>query len=110
MKAIALDNDWEAEHRATRKNAATGTIEPATGLTGMSAWLSATDGGAAIHATMTVNLTERGTTGIYFGVLQGDDLRTRLASLVGQVVFEVFGDGTNVLTSVPRLVAAVRRS
>jgi hypothetical protein len=109
MKSISLDNDYEPEYRATRKNAATGAIEAATGLTGLSARLSATDGGAAIHATMSVNLTERGSTGIYFGVLQGDDLRTQLAALAGSVVYEVFGDGVNVLTSIPRLVSAVRR-
>jgi len=109
MKSIALDNDWEPEYRASRKNAGTGTIEPATGLTGLSARLSATDGGAAIHATMSVNLTERGTTGLYFGVIEGDNLRAQLVALVGQVIYEVYGDGTNVFTSIPRLVAAVRR-
>ena len=109
MKSIGLDNDWEAEYRATRKNATTGTVEPATGLTGLVCRLSATDGGAAIHATMSVNLTERGTLGVYFGVLQGDALRTQLAALVGSVVYEVFGDGVNVLTSIPRLVSAIRR-
>lgn len=109
MKTIYLDSDWELEYRATRKNATTGVPEPATGLGGLTGRLSATDGGAAIHATMSVALTERGTTGIYFGVLQGDDLRTRLAALVGTVVYEVFGDGVNVLTSVQRLVSAVRR-
>ncbi len=109
MKSISLDNDWEAEYRATRKNTATGTLEPATGLIGLTCRLSATDAGAAIHATMSVALTERGATGIYYGVIQGDDLRTQLAALVGTVIYEVFGDGLNVFTSIPRLVAAVRR-
>ena len=93
----------------TRKNSATGTLEPATGLAGLIARLSLTDAGAAIHATMSVSLTERGSTGIYSGVIQGDDLRTQLLSLVGSIIYEVFGDGTNVLTSIPRLVSAVRR-
>lgn len=109
MKSIGLDNDWEVEYRATRKNSATGTLEPATGLAGLVGRLSLTDAGAAIHSTMSVALTERGSTGIYFGVLQGDDLRTQLAPSIGSVIYEVFGDGTNVLTSIPRLVAAVRR-
>lgn len=108
-KTIALDNDWELEYRATRKNSATGTLEPATGLVGLTGRLSATDAGAAIHATMSVALSERGSTGIYFGVLQGDDLRTQLLSLVNTTIYEVFGDGTNILTSIPRLVSAVRR-
>lgn len=109
MKAVALDNDWEAEWRATRKNASTGTIEPATGLAGLVARFSATDGGSAIHSSLSVNLTERGATGIYYGVLQGDDLRANLATYVEKQIFEVFGDGTNVLTSIPRRVTAVRR-
>jgi hypothetical protein len=109
MKSVALDNDWELEYAATRKNASTGALEPATGLAGLTGRLSATDGGATIHATLSVSLSERGTTGIYFGVLQGDDLRVQLAALVNTIVYEVFGDGVNVLTSIPRLVAAVRR-
>lgn len=109
MKSITLDNDWEPEYKATRKNAATGTLEPATGLAGLSARLSATDSGAAIHATMSVALTERGATGIYAGVILGPDLRTQLAALAGQVIYEVFAIGTSVLTSIPRLVSAVRR-
>jgi hypothetical protein len=109
VKAVCLDNDWEAEYRATRKNAAAGTIEPATGLVGLTCRLSVTDGGAAIHATMSVALTERGVTGLYYGVIQGDDLRTQLLTLVGTTIYEVFGDGTNVLTSIPRLVSLVRR-
>lgn len=109
MKSINLDNDWECEYKASRKNSATGTLEPATGLAGLTGRLSLTDAGAAIHATMSVALSERGSTGIYFGVLQGDDLRTQLLTLVGSTVYEVFGDGTNVLTSIPRLISAVRR-
>jgi hypothetical protein len=110
MKSINLDNDWEAEYKASRKNSATGTLEPATGLVGLTARLSATDAGPAIHASLSVSLSERGSTGIYFGVLQGDDLRAQLApTYVNTTVFEVFGDGTNILTSVPRFVSAVRR-
>lgn len=110
MKSIVLDNDWEIEYKATRKNAATGTLEPATGLTGLYGQLSATDAGAAIDPSLKVTLTERGVTGIYFGTLQGDALRTVLAAAyVGQVIYEVFGDGVNVFTSIPRMVAAVRR-
>jgi len=109
VKTIYLDSDWEFEYRATRKNATTGALEPATGLAGLTGRLSLTDGGATIHATMSVALAERGTTGIYFGVLEGDNLRTQLLALVGTVVYEVFGDGVNVLTSSPRMVRAVRR-
>jgi len=109
LKTINLDNDWEFEYRATRKNAATGTLEPATGLTGLNGRLSATDAGAAIDPLLSVSLSERGSTGIYYGVVQGDDLRSKLVGYVGTTVYEVFGDGTNVFTSIQRFVAAVRR-
>jgi len=104
MKAYALDNDWEVEYTFTRKNAATGVFEAATGLTGMNARVSLTDGGAAVHADLNKPLAERGTTGIYFCVFDGDKLRTHLASKIGEVVYEVIGDGTNVLRSSPRRV------
>ena len=110
MKSISLDNDWEYEYRATRKNAAAGTLEPATGLTGLYGHLSATDGGATIDASLRVLLAERGSTGIYYGVANGDALRAQLAaSYIGVVVYEVFGDGLNVFTSTPRRIVSVRR-
>ena len=104
MKALALDNDWEAEYTLTRKNASTGVFEPATGLTGLIVRISTTDGGATIHSDLNIPILERGSTGTYFGVLDGDKLRTHLASLLGAVVYEVMGDGTNVLRSSPRKV------
>lgn len=109
MKSVSLANDWEAEYRATRKNAATGTLEPATGLSSLTARLSLTDGGAAIHSTLNVALIERGATGIYSGVMLGPDLQTQLNALAGTVIYEVFAVGTSVLTSIPRLVQAIRR-
>jgi hypothetical protein len=111
MMAVALDNDYEFEVAITRKNTSTGATEPAAGLTGLSFRFSATDGGTAIHASLQVNATERsGTPGTYFAVCQGDDLRAQLAaSYIGKVIYEVFGDGTNVLSSIPRLVIEHRR-
>jgi hypothetical protein len=104
LKALALDNDWEAEYTLTRKNATTGVFEPATGLSGLVVRISLTDGGVAIHTDLSIPIAERGATGIYFGVLDGDKLRTHLASLLGTIVYEVMGDGTNVLRSSPRKV------
>ena len=109
MKSINLGNDWEAEYRATRKNSATGTLEPATGLASLTCRLSATDGGSAIHTTLNIALTERGATGIYAGVMLGADIQTQLTALAGTVIYEVFAVGTSVLTSIPRLVQAIRR-
>lgn len=110
MNDLYLDNDFEAEFTVTRKNAATGATEAATGLTSLTVKISASDGGAAIGA-LTGSATERGTLGIYYYVFDGDALRTALAaSYVGRRVWVVFGDGTNVLTSNPVVVRATRRA
>lgn len=110
MQDIFLDNDYEPEYTITKKNASTGAIEAATGLTGLTVRISATDGGAAIGA-LTENASERGTLGIYFAIFDGDALRTALAtSYVGVRVWVVFGDGTNVFVSDPVIVRATRRS
>lgn len=84
--ALYLDNDFEVEVTITRKAAATGAAEAATGLSGLTAHLAATPQGAAIHADVTINLSERGTTGIYYGTLQGDDLTTRLTTYLNTTV------------------------
>ena len=111
MKEIFLDNDWEYIWPGTRRNASTGVAEPAAGLAGLQAWLSATDGGVTINAALTKSMAERASVpGEYFAIVDGDALRTHLATLNGRKVYEVFGDGTNVLYSVPRMVRAVRRA
>ena len=111
MKILPLDNDWEPEWPITRKNAASGDDEPASGLAGLTARLSATDGGTTIHASLSVSLAERsGAPGVYYGTIQGDDLRAQLVTYIGKVVYEVVGDGTNVFISVPRKVVERRRA
>jgi hypothetical protein len=107
VKVISLDNDWEFEYALTRKNATTGLPEPATGLAGLTCRLSAIDAGTAINAALSVAAVERGTTGIYAGVFQGDDLRMYLTPF--STIYEVFGDGLNVFTSVARFVQYPRR-
>jgi hypothetical protein len=111
MITISLDNDFEPEMAVTRKNTTTGVLEPAAGLTGLTFRLSATDGGTAIHADLEVTATERsGAPGVYFAILDGDKLRTHLAaSYIGKVVWEVFGDGTNVFSSIERKIVERRR-
>ena len=109
-KYVYLDNDFEAEFAIERKNSSTGELEAAASLSNLTARFSATDGGPTIHATLSVNLAERGTTKLYFGVIDGDALRTQLAAAyVGKTVWLVAGDGTNVLVSEPYIVKATRR-
>jgi len=101
-------NDDEPEKLVRRKNAATGALEVATGLAGLTFFLSATEAGAAIHATLSKAAAERGTTGKYFAVFEGADLNAQLASFAGSDVFEVFGNGADVNFVTRRLVVAVR--
>ena len=114
MKTISLDSDWEYIWGAsTRRNAATGAVEAAAGLTGLLAWLSATEGGATIHASLSKTMVERsGLPGEYFAIVDGDVLRLRLAAagvLLYPEVWECFGDGLNVQYSIRRKVSLVRR-
>lgn len=110
-KDVALDNDYEFDYRISRKNTATGNLEPAAGLSGLLSWFSATDQGATIHASVSKTLAERASTpGAYFAICEGNDIRTHLASIGdGGTVYEVFGDGTNVYTSIQRTVRTPRR-
>jgi hypothetical protein len=103
-------NDDEAEEVLTRKNAVTGATEPATGLTGLTFRLSATKGGTAIDSTLSKNATERGTTGRYFAIFEGNDLATQLnnAAFWNVDVFQVFGDGSNINYNVVRRVLQKR--
>lgn len=110
MKTLPLDNDFEPEYAVSRKNGASGAEEAAPSLTGLTARLSATDGGSAIHASLSVSVAERTSKpGTYFGTFQGNDLRTHCASLVGTIGYVVFGDGVNVLVSEPHLIVRTRR-
>jgi hypothetical protein len=90
MRDLPIYSDFEPEVKITRKNATTGATEAATGLaSGMTARISLTKTGAAIGA-LTVSLTERGTTGIYAGVLDTAALVTALGALIGQTVYVIY--------------------
>lgn len=111
---IALDNDFKLEYFYRKPKATARGTEVATGLTGLFGWLSATDGGAEIHADLKVALGELADSpGYYRGVLNGDALRTQLLNgsgdLVHATVYEVIGDGVNVLTSYALTVKKARR-
>jgi len=106
---IYKDNDHEYVYRATRRNTATGALEAAAGLTGVQAWLSATDGGASLHATLTKTLAERASTpGEYFAIVDGTDLTTHLPA-AGTSVYEIVNDGGNIKTTARLLVRDKRR-
>lgn len=110
MKTVYLDNDWEFIWPGTRQNTSTGEEEDAAGLAGLTARFSLTKGGATIHADLSKSLAERATTaGEYFAIADGDVLRTHLLAYAGLYIWEVFGDGTNVLYSVQRKVMTSRQ-
>ena len=99
---LPIDNDFEFEYSVTRKNTATGALEAATELASLIALVSLTkEGGptpSAIDDDLSVSASERsGTAGSYYGVFDGDKLRTHLLAYVGRKVYVVFGDGTNIL-------------
>jgi hypothetical protein len=106
---IYLDgNDDEPEETLTRKVAATGATEAATGLTGLTFKLSATRNGAAINAALSKSASERGTLGIYYATFEGADLTAQLGTYVGKDIYQTFGDGANVNFTVARRVIGVR--
>lgn len=107
---ISLDNDWEYTYAMTRRDTASGEWEPAADLPTQSAWISATPNGATIHADLSKELSERADTpGSYFAILDGDVIREHLATYVGDKVYEVMGDGENILGNHPLKVVLARR-
>jgi hypothetical protein len=56
---IFKDNAYEPEFSITKKKAADGTLIPASGIVGATIHVSATDGGAPIHVSLSGPATER---------------------------------------------------
>jgi hypothetical protein len=56
---IFKDNAYEPEFSITKKKAADGTLVPANGIVGATIHVSATDGGAPIHSTLSGVAVER---------------------------------------------------
>jgi hypothetical protein len=109
MKNVSLNNDWRYKYRVTTDNTTTGATIAAAGLTGLEAWFSATRGGTTIDAQLVKSMTElSGTPGTYTAVVDGDILAGALTAFADEVIYEVFGDGENVLTSIARRVKPVR--
>lgn len=95
QSVLNIYSDFEAEVKITRKNATTGATEAATGLSGMQARIAATTTGAAI-GSLTTALTERGSTGIYYGVLDTAALVSGLTAYLDKVVYVVYSKSGDI--------------
>jgi hypothetical protein len=84
QQILALSKDFEADFVITKRRAVDGVPIPATGLSGMSAYWTLTEGGASVLA---IGLTERGATGRYYGVFDTADLVSSLLTAVGTKVY-----------------------
>lgn len=91
-----------------RKNNYTSAIEPATGLSTVTATYSATESGAAIHPSLTVALRERDAApGFYYGVINGAAKGAHLT--VGTQIFLRISDGgAHIDVTRPVVVRQVR--
>ena len=108
---IALYDDYVIEYDLKRKNATTRAVEAVTPATGLSGWLSLTDGGTEIHATLKVGLTEAsGKLGSVNGLLQQADLLTHLAALVGTTIYEIVDKPGDTRRSTPLMVVTILRA
>ena len=96
---VYFNNDDEPEYYITRRNTATGEVEPATGLGSVVCYLSALPmpNHTAIHANLSITLAERsGNPGYYYGVMQGSDLATHLATYANKAVYRILDIGSDV--------------
>lgn len=103
-------NDDRPLKTVTTVSTSTGAAIPATGITGLTFKLAATETGSAIDASLSKSATEIGSTGKYTAVFEGSDLITYLASYAGRVVYEIFGDASNINVVTARRVELVRRA
>jgi hypothetical protein len=104
MAAIKIyldDNDHTIIGDATGFNTTKGTQTAQSGLTLTGFLCTTKDGTTPIHASLSVSLTEIGGTARYYGVLDGTDLATHLATYLGETIYErITGAGVNVYTAV----------
>lgn len=110
LKRAYLNNDLEYEVNLTTKDNQSGDLIAATGMTGLSYWLSRTQDGADIGGT-TVTLQERsGKPGTYYGVLDATLVNAALSSRVGQRVYGVLSKDEDVNTFAVYVVQRYRRA
>jgi hypothetical protein len=101
-RELVPDNDFIIGTRAEKPSTVAGDRfrkVPDTGLTGLTAFLSLAKGqsATAIHASLSVALTEVSGTGFYMGTILGSAITAQLASYVdtSTPVFLVIRDGTS---------------
>jgi hypothetical protein len=86
VKDLPIDQDFEADVGITKKSATTRAWVAATGLTGVTARFALTKTGAAVGSS-SWSLSEAGSTGRYFGVLDTATMVTDLAAYANQTVY-----------------------
>jgi len=107
VEDVALDSDYLGYVKIQRRNATTGKIEKAVGLTGVEMFFSLTEGGAAIDTTVRWSLVELvSASGFYAGMLETAPMTTHLKPLgVGAMVWKALVKPGDVTTYRPcRLV------
>jgi hypothetical protein len=108
-RTIYFNNDDEFEFYVTRRNSSTGDVEPATSIAGMTCRISASKTGTAIHANLSVSAAERsGAPGYYYGVMQGSDIATQLATYDGKTVYRQLINGSDIVAYTPVVVRSNR--
>ena len=108
MTEVPLQSDWEFTFTVSARTASTGKSAPATGLTNVQAWFSATQGGAALGGTATTLAERSGTPGEYSGIVDVTDVTTALTPYVNSTVYEVFSRAGDVLACRRVLVVPVQ--
>lgn len=97
---INLGDNYEAEKAITRKNATTGAVEAAAGLS-VTFRLSATRTGSAINANLSVAATERSSTpGTYYAQFTQANLETHLPIATYPTVYLQTVIGGEIVSSV----------
>lgn len=91
------NNDYTPRLRLERDDDETGLPIPATGITDLDVWISATEGGAEIHATLkarAVELVKR--PGTYKVTINGSDIHTQLFGVTSYDKKDVWIEARNV--------------
>lgn len=108
VKTIYLHNDFEFEVVITTHDNTSGKLIAATGLSGLSYWLSNERGGAAIAGTAVALQERAGKPGTYYGILDAAALDAALSTLVRERIYGVVGRDGDVVTYTPYTVKADR--
>lgn len=110
LKKVYLNNDLEYEVELETKDNQSGDKVPATGMTGLSYWLSRTQNGADIGGTEVALQERSGKPGTYYGVLDATLVNAALSTRVGQRVYGVLSKDEDVNTFAVYVVQRYRRA